>query len=339
MSVDLDYVKLPEVICIGEALLDRLGPLGGDPLSDDSVEDCLGGAPANVACGLAKLGTQVAFGGRVGEDPIGRQFQALFKNYGVHLQGLQLDPVRPSRVVLVNRDLSGERTFQGFLGGEYKGFADQAFAVKDLSKVWPFLVQKARWLLVGTIPLSTSASSEALLWSVEESWKNDISLAVDINWRPTFWNSNYAPDSGPNDLVIARVAPLVEKASLLKLAKEEAIWFFNSEDPWKISKSLPNHPDVIVTDGPRPLHWFISGFGGEMKPLMPPSVVDTTGAGDAFTAGLLHQLLILPSKTGCQEATEKAVRFAAACGALVCGGPGGIAPQPTYEEVIEFLSE
>ena len=119
MSVDLDYVKLPEVICIGEALLDRLGPLGGDPLSDDSVEDCLGGAPANVACGLAKLGTQVAFGGRVGKDPIGRQFQVLFKNHGVHLQGLQLDPVRPSRVVLVNRDLSGERTFQGFLGGGY----------------------------------------------------------------------------------------------------------------------------------------------------------------------------------------------------------------------------
>ena len=47
--------NLPQVICIGEALLDRLGPLGGDPLIDKPVEDRLGGAPANVACCLAKL--------------------------------------------------------------------------------------------------------------------------------------------------------------------------------------------------------------------------------------------------------------------------------------------
>ncbi|MED5164654.1 MAG: carbohydrate kinase, partial [Cyanobacteriota bacterium] len=41
----------PEVICLGEALVDRLGPLGGDPAVDQPVENCLGGAPANVACG------------------------------------------------------------------------------------------------------------------------------------------------------------------------------------------------------------------------------------------------------------------------------------------------
>ena len=58
----------PEVICIGEALLDRLGPPGGDPLLDTPVDDCLGGAPANVACGLAQLGAKSAFVGRLGHD-------------------------------------------------------------------------------------------------------------------------------------------------------------------------------------------------------------------------------------------------------------------------------
>ena len=43
----------PKVICFGEGLVDRLGPLGGDPEFDLPVDDCLGGAPANVACGLA----------------------------------------------------------------------------------------------------------------------------------------------------------------------------------------------------------------------------------------------------------------------------------------------
>ena len=59
--MNINAAQLPEVICFGEALVDRLGPLGGDPLVDSPVEDCLGGAPANVACGLAKLGTKVAF--------------------------------------------------------------------------------------------------------------------------------------------------------------------------------------------------------------------------------------------------------------------------------------
>ena len=59
-----------------------------------------------------------------------------------------------------------------------------------------------------------------------------------------------------------------------------------------------------------------------------PEVVDTTGAGDAFTAGLLHRWSAPP--------TER-VRFAAACGALVCAGAGGIDPQPTEIQVEAFL--
>ena len=67
-----------QILCLGEALIDRLGPLGGDPACDPPVDDRLGGAPANVACGLARLGTAVSFVGRVGVDAIGAQFQHLF---------------------------------------------------------------------------------------------------------------------------------------------------------------------------------------------------------------------------------------------------------------------
>ena len=338
MSVDVNQLKAPQVICLGEALLDRLGPLGGDPFLDNSVEDCLGGAPANVACGLAKLGTEVAFGGRLGDDAIGNLFQNVFKTRGVQIQGLQIDERRPSRVVLVRRDSKGERSFQGFKGGKENGFADQAFSVNDLKKVWPSLASQARWLLIGTIPLATSSSSESLLWSVDEALKKDIQLAIDINWRPTFWDPKNDPDSGPNKFALAKIIPILEKASLLKLAKEEAIWFFNTSEPCQISRSLPKNPDVVVTDGARPLHWCIGGFSGEMRVLSPLSVVDTTGAGDAFTAGLLHQLLSVPMQMT-QEVVEEVLHFAAACGALVCGGAGAIDPQPSYDEVNEFLSK
>lgn len=83
----------PQVLCLGEALVDRLGPLGGDPATaaPGDCDDRLGGAPANVACALARLGTPVAFIGRLGQDSIGDSFRELLADRGVDLQGLQLD--------------------------------------------------------------------------------------------------------------------------------------------------------------------------------------------------------------------------------------------------------
>ena len=91
----------PRVLCLGEALVDRLCPLGGDP-STASAADCddrLGGAPANVACALARLGTPVGLIGRLGEDAIGAAFRDLFRQRDVAVQALQRDASHRSRVV------------------------------------------------------------------------------------------------------------------------------------------------------------------------------------------------------------------------------------------------
>ncbi|KZR72037.1 2-dehydro-3-deoxygluconokinase [Prochlorococcus marinus str. MIT 1313] len=327
----------PEVICLGEALVDRLGPLGGDPAVDQPVEDCLGGAPANVACGLARLGRKVAFVGRLGDDAIGARFRELFDTRGVNLAGLQIDQRRPSRIVLVRRDLDGERVFQGFAGDRGDGFADQSLSLDALAASWPLLVGKASWLLIGSIPLATPASAQSLLWCVEQAQTVGLEIALDVNWRPTFWDPGRAPDSGPDEKALQAIAPLLERASLLKLAREEAVWFFDTDDPAVIARSLPQQPDVVVTDGARPVRWWIGGCVGELAALSPPSVLDTTGAGDAFTAGLLHQFLMDASSQGDLIKAREMVRFAAACGALVCGGAGGIDPQPSQMHVEEFL--
>jgi fructokinase len=70
-------------------------------------------------------------------------------------------------------------------------------------------------------------------------------------------------------------------------------------------------------------------------------VVDTTGAGDAFTAGLLHGLVRWPELLAAGAAGDPAelVRFASACGALVCREAGAIDPQPTAVEVELLLSQ
>ena len=310
------------VVCLGEAIVDRLGALGGDPSQDVSVDDRLGGAPANVACGLVRLGTAVSFIGRVGCDPIGHAFSQLFMERGVKTDLLQLDQQCPTRIVLVRRSPDGERQFQGFAGDQGDGFADQALQPVALPS-------SVRWLLVGTIPLSSPQSAQALFDAVAQARSQAIPLALDVNWRPTFWDVAADPAAGPTQAARSAIRPLLEQAALIKLAREEALWFFGGDDPSLISAELSQRPDVVVTDGASPVRWCIGGTSGTQLALSPPEVVDTTGAGDAFTAGLLHRW---------SAPVPQRLRFAAACGALVCSGTGGIDPQPTEDQVDAFLN-
>jgi len=310
----------PVVVCLGEALIDRLGPPGGDPAVDRPVDDRLGGAPANVACGLARLGTPVAFAGRLGQDAIGEAFSRLFAERGLQTALLQRDGERPSRIVLVRRARDGERQFQGFAGDEGAGFADQALE--------PAALPQARWLLIGTLPLAAPMSASALLSAVRQARSQGTAIALDVNWRPTFWDATADPEAGPSAAAKAAIQPLLDQAALIKLAREEALWFFNSDDPGAIQQALPQRPDVVVTDGAAPVRWQLGADSGQQNAFQPPTVVDTTGAGDAFTAGLLHRWAAAPPER---------IRFAAACGALVCAGAGGIDPQPTQAQVEAFL--
>ena len=310
------------VVCLGEALIDRLGLPGGDPAVDRPVDDRLGGAPANVVCGLARLGSPVAFAGRLGQDAIGEAFVSLFAERGVDTTLLQRDAERPSRIVLVRRSLEGERQFQGFAGDQGAGFADQALE--------PAALPEARWFLIGTLSLASPASAAALLSAARQARSQGTALALDVNWRPTFWDATADPEAGPSSAAKAAIQPLLDQAALIKLAREEALWFFDTDDPGSIQQALAQRPDVVVTDGASPVRWQLGDESGQQAAFQPPRVVDTTGAGDAFMAGLLHRWAAAPWER---------IRFAAACGALVCGGVGGIDPQPTQAQVEAFLGE
>ena len=339
----------PQVLCLGEALVDRLGPPGGDPATDHPCDDRLGGAPANVACGLARLGTPVAFLGRLGRDPIGDAFAALFSARGVDTGALQWDERLPNRIVLVRRDASGERSFEGFAGGAVgtagtaagasaAQFADQALDAEALSAALGPLLAQARWLLVGTIPLASPAAASALQLACRQAAAAGVALALDVNWRPTFWDAAADPASGPDPQAIAAMRPLLEQAALLKCAREEAEWLFGSAEAAAVSAALPQRPAVVVSDGGGQLSWCCGGLSGSL-PAFPVNLVDSTGAGDAFTAGLLHRLCVEPQRLGADAAAiTAALRFAAACGAIVCQGAGAIDPQPDPGQVLAFLA-
>ncbi len=322
---------------MGEGLVDRLGPLGGDPLLDKPILDRFGGAPANVACALARLGTDVAFLGRLGDDLPGNQFRDLMKSRGLNLIGLQSDSERPTRVVLVRRDLKGERFFEGFVGDLGHGFADQALDLNQLKNVCPNLFSDASWLVIGTIPLASNLSRDSLIWVVDYALNKGIKIAIDVNWRPTFWDVNLSPDSAPSQLALDLIFHVLNKSSLVKLAKEEADWFFDNDDPKYISNALSSMPDVVITDGSKPINWFINGEQGCIEAVIPDAVIDTTGAGDAFTAGLIHKRVSAELFDGSKNIKDMII-YAAASGAYVCGGSGAIEPQPTTLQLNRFLA-
>ena len=319
---------MPDVICCGEALVDRLGPPGGDPAAVG--EDYLGGAPANVCCGLARLGTSTGFLGRLGRDAIGAAFARVFQGRGVDQQGLQWDEQRPSRIVLVQRQRNGERSFGGFLGDAGAGFADMALAQ---DRIPPSLFRSARWLLFGTIPLASPMAAAALEQAMAMAEARQVRLALDVNWRPTFWRCGEA-------LARDRIAPLLERVHLLKLAVEEAEWLLGERDPQAIGLALPQRPAVVVTAGGDGVRWWMGGCHGRHRAYRVP-VVDSTGAGDAFLAGLLHQLARQPRllHQPPADAVAQAMAFASACGAMVCTGAGAIDPQPEADAVAAFLEQ
>ena len=333
----LNSIEKPKIICFGEALVDRLGLPGQAIKKDSPFEDFLGGAPANVASALARLGISVAFVGRLGNDQVGESFCAMMKERGVNIKALQRDSSRPSRVVLVERDEYGERSFQGFFGNRGEGFSDEFIELSLLKKVFPSISVNSQWLVIGTIPLGASTSSESLFWTVNHAFRNGIKIVLDVNWRPTFWDESLLPSSGPNALALESISRLLNKAHLLKLAKEEALWFFGTDNPYKISQSLPQAPDVVVTNAQYSIKWILNKIEGETETFSNISVVDTTGAGDAFMAGLLYKLSADDCSISTYKEINKCIQFASSCGALVCSGKGAIDPQPLLNEVELFV--
>ena len=331
-------MKSEKVIAIGEALIDRLGPPGGDPSFDLPVTDCFGGAPANVACALSRLGVDVSFVGSLGNDAFGSSFKNLLIQRGINITGLQKDNLRPTRIVLVRRDFEGERSFEGFAGDKGLGFADQAILLDQMIKDWPIVIDNAQWLVLGTIPLASEISSNTFLWCIENALHSGIKIALDLNWRPTFWRNKVSTDLAPSFDEKNKIISILKNVSLMKLAKEEAQWFFNTSNPIEISSSLPQRPSVIVTDGPNPVSWLINNHSGNSFTISPSCVVDTTGAGDAFTGGLIYKLLSVELDQLSKHMAEEIIQFAIACGAHVCSGVGAIEAQPYLEDIDRLLS-
>ncbi|WP_373544455.1 carbohydrate kinase [Chamaesiphon sp.] len=305
------------VICLGEVLFDLLAQQSR--VSSEHVKSWTalpGGAPANVACALVKMGDRSRFIGCVGNDEAGAKLAAKLATEGVDLTGLQHHPTAPTRQVQVLRTADGDRIFGGFGDIPTDKFADT-----QLSEVPSALFSGADFLLLGTLALAYPDSAASTWKAVQFAQAEGVKIMVDINWRPTFWT-----DSA---VALPKIKSLLQQADYVKFAREEAELIYGETSPQSLCKYLPQAVGIFVTDGGNICEYWLDGNSGQ-QPAFSVTAIDTTGAGDAFVAGLLHQL-------GRQKSGAEIVRYAAAAGALTTRQAGAIDSQPTDAEIIQFL--
>ncbi len=327
-------MKKNKVVCIGEALIDRIRNK-----SIQGFKDFLGGAPANVACALRKLKIDSIFVGSLGSDDFGKKFIKQFNELGVNCDLLQLDNDSSTRIVNVDRDQVGDRFFSGFEATSHSLFADEVLSKKLIENKLPSLEKlllETKYLVTGTILLSSPMSAETIFFILEKAKKFQVKIIIDLNWREVFWDYSSYSSEISKKVRIDLIKKFLNHAHVLKLAKEEATLFFDHDNPMLISQQLLEKPDVIITDGKNPIEWFINGFKGTTETPNSQKIVDTTGAGDAFLAGLISKLISSGYPSNELE-IQDCINFASACGLLTCLGEGAIEQQPDHEKVNKLL--
>lgn len=315
----------PRVLCFGELLFDQW--IEPSAVQAAGAEPLPGGAPANVAMGLTKLGTAAGLLGCVGTDDRGQALAHYLEAQGVNLQGLQRHSSAPTRLVEIAAGAGEEPVFVGFGGGDPASFAD---AQIDAAALPQALFADADYLVLGTLPLAYDASAAALERALELADEFYVKLVLDVNWRSPFW---------PNpDLARPKIEALLNRVDFVKLTQAEANWLFGTTAPEVILQRLDHLEGVVVTAGLEGADYaFCSGVAGHSSGFR-AAVQDTLGAGDAFVAGLVHWLthhsLIKLQDEGF---VAEAMRYANAAGCLATQRAGAMAALASDAEIQAFL--
>ncbi|WDE05906.1 carbohydrate kinase [Thalassomonas viridans] len=310
---------MKKVLCFGEVLIDFL------PDEDDgtSFKPIAGGAPANVAVAIAKLGGESFFVGGIGSDNFGRFLQKQLAAYRVNTDYLCSFENSNSALVLVSLDDNKERSFNFYRHDT----ADMRFRREDFQEE---SFRQADIFHYCSNTLTTEELTQTTLAGLKLAKQHGLLVSLDVNLRLTLWSEA--------SVLSSRLLECLPHTDLIKFSREELVYL--SEQVGKsadelVAYCLATGPSlVVVTDGGNEISVHTREYRViHQAPVITP--VDTTAAGDAFVGGLLYQLA--ENNIGVQEfhdlllqqaAVEKMIGFATKCGAVTCTRKGAFPALP-----------
>ena len=296
---------MKKIWVLGDAVVDLL------PDGEGRLLQCPGGAPANVAVGIARLGGQSAFIGRVGDDPFGRFMAKTLADEKVDVKSMRLDQAHRTSTVGVDLDDQGERSFTFMVHPSADLFLESA----DLPTF-----SAGEWLHVCSIALSAEPSRSATFEAMAAIREAGGYVSFDPNIRPDLW---------PDENALRRcLEQALQSADVVKLSVEELAFLTgNVEVNVGLDALMARCPArlVLVTQGKEGV---IAWHDGAVRhyPATPVECVDTTGAGDAFVAGLLFGL------AAGQDLTP-VIALAQRCGALATTAKGAMTALPWQHDL------
>lgn len=314
------------VVCFGEMLIDFVPTTSGLSLAEaPAFKKAPGGAPANVAVGIARLGGASAFIGKVGEDEFGYMLADILKENNVNNEGMRFDPGARTALAFVTLRKDGEREFMFYRNPS----ADMLLQESELDFE---LIRKAKIFHYGSISLITEPCKSAHIAAANAAREAGVLLSYDPNLRLPLWPSANSAREG--------ILSIWDTADIIKISEEEISFLTQGEDPYddNVVRKLyhQNLKLLLVTEGADGCRYYTKDFSGRIQGLK-VEAVDTTGAGDAFVAGILSQLAADTSLIQEEGRLRDALRFANACGALTVTERGAIPALPTREAVLNAM--
>lgn len=307
------------VVCFGELLIDFVALESGVTVGEASgFQKAPGGAPANVAVSVARLGHESAFIGQVGDDPFGYYLESVLRAEKVDVSGLRFSHEARTALAFVSLAQDGERSFVFYRHPS----ADMLMKPED---VLLDAIDGRRIFHFGSITLINEPSRSATLMAADYAHAHQMLISYDPNLRLSLWPDAEAAKHG--------MLTGLNYAHIVKMSDEEVEFLTGSSDIqplWREGLQI-----IVVTHGAqgatvytRKERYDYPGFA--------VNAVDTTGAGDAFVGGLL--VGILEHWGDYLAHMQKILFFANAAGALATTQRGAIPALPTRATVDAFAT-
>ncbi len=318
---------MPEIICLGEALIDMVAYDVGPLAQASGFQKAPGGAPANVAACIGILGGDVGFIGKIGDDPWGQCLQETLSDCGVDVSPMVKTKEEFTRLAFVSFQEGGghDFLFHGVRG------ADELLDPDDLSKRY---IQACDILHFGSITTIKEPARLATYEAVKLARDAACLISYDPNMRPPLW---------PNEQeALDQMTLAMELVDVVKVNDDELKFLAGQTDVARGAQVLHDlGPELVtITMGGEGCYFHHTNGSGYVEG-HEVDVVDTVGCGDSFVGSLL--VMINESETDLADMNvsdlERICSFANAAAAVTATGKGAIPALPARVEVLEMMGE